>query len=668
MLSPMSMPKILFYITRDIERALGLSVETEGYFIISNSTPFSKQIAEGQSNILLIEESTLFDTHELLNHESTQKFIKKNSTEKKPNILVFKNTTTIEKICAEKNWNLLNPSAKLSQTIEEKISQVEWLGDLTKYLPPHKIELAKNVLYTNAWFEDRPFMLQFNRAHTGLGTLFISSPEELSEIQTKFPDRPVRITKFIGGPMLTSNNVVTPNTILMGNVSYQITGLALFTENPFATIGNDWGLPHKILQEKHFTKLTEITKAIGEKLRACGWKGLFGIDAIYDPETDDIFLIEINARQPASTTYESQLQKKSLTTFEAHIQALLDIDLKNTELTKITDGAQIIIRKSDLTTQKNQNEIIEKLQSLNLELNMIPYTNTEPGSDWIRIQSHQSIMKAPAEFNSIGQQIQHIMPASRKILSLEALSVITNYTLLPFPDKDVSCPYFNNRRSKVRAGLRVLLGKGSPTEIVEEAQLFALREKVNLNQLSNEDLKKFLVDHNLGIDCSAFAYSILNIEYKIKNTSELSSKLFYPNISLIRKLLIQLRPIENINVRTLAHEKNSRMVELKDVSPGDMIIILNSGKDHTLNHILIVLRVEYGENFPKAIQYVHSFQWSTDGKYNHGIKDGTIEITNIQKPLLEQNWIEAEKIGDENETYLRAKEAEVLELKRLKVL
>ena len=394
----------LFYVTRDIERAIGVPLSPPFYFIISNFTPFSKTLAEGRTNILLVESEALLDTHELLNHKTVQDFITKNCENNKANILVFKNTAVIEKICADMNWHLLNPSAKLSQTIEEKISQVEWLDELRKYLPPHKIQVARDVV-----FDDKPFILQFNRAHTGLGTMLITSEFELADIQNKFPDRPVRITQFIDGPMLTSNNVVCTDKILLGNISYQITGTAPFTDNPFTTIGNDWSLPHTLLDDKLKAQYHTIATNIGNKLREFGWKGLFGIDVIFDTAAQKLYLIEINARQPASTTYESILQEK-YTTFEAHLAALTDAP--TSELTQITDGAQIIVRNSEYMKGKKQENIIQKLTDLNLDLNIILYTNTVPGSDWIRIQTTQSLFTAHNIFNDLGEKIKKTLEES----------------------------------------------------------------------------------------------------------------------------------------------------------------------------------------------------------------------------------------------------------------
>lgn len=345
------------YVTRDIERALGIPRETParhqpalqalaggpGYFIITNEAPF-------------VKEGERLDTHELLALPATAEFIQKL---RKPKILVFKNTPQIERICEAKNWRLLNPSAALGNLVEEKISQVEWLGELARFLPPHQILLCKDIQFTG-----EPFVLQFNRAHTGLGTIHIKTEGDLERVKKQFPDRPARVTTFISGPVFTNNTVVAKDAILFGNISYQITGLSPFTNNPFATIGNDWGFAKRALSREQTERFHEIARAVGEKLRKDGWKGLFGIDVIVDERNGQLFLLEINARQPASTTYESQLQHEArsmkhearLTTFEAHLAALLGEPLVNYSLIPIDDGAQIFLRNAD-------GDIVQRFQS-----------------------------------------------------------------------------------------------------------------------------------------------------------------------------------------------------------------------------------------------------------------------------------------------------------------
>src|SRR3989344_4173036 len=99
-----------------------------------------------------------------------------------------------------------------------------------------------------------------------------------------------------------------------------------------------------------------------------------------------------------------------------------------------------------------------------------------------------------------------------KTLSKNALDVMEQYLHLPFAKQHISCPYFNNKRSGIRGGLRALIGKGSPEEIAEEAKILAMKEHVLLNTLANDALKQFLVNHTIGIDCSGFVYHVLAAE------------------------------------------------------------------------------------------------------------------------------------------------------------
>ncbi len=393
--------KTTIYIARDLERALGPQNACPSFFIITNSTPFAKEMAKNNPNIVTIPSLELLDTPELLVHPATKEFIAKHPN---PHLVVFKNLRIIEKICAEHGWKLLNPSATLSQQIEEKISQVEWLGELKKFLPPHHIDILSQVK-----FSGEPFILQFNRAHTGGGTFLIKDQSTLTALATKFPNRPVRATSYIKGNMLTSNNIVTNTDVIVGNINYQITGLTPFAKLLFATIGNDWALPKKLLSPEQTEKYHDMVTAIGEKLRASGWRGLFGVDVIL-ADTGELYLIEINARQPASTTYESVLQEKArvndqeYTTFSAHLAALAHEPIDPKSYITIADGAQIILRQTE------PNISAEKINTLATELtaagfHCIAYANRELGADLLRIQSPHGLMAAPNTFNDAGGRI-----------------------------------------------------------------------------------------------------------------------------------------------------------------------------------------------------------------------------------------------------------------------
>ncbi len=371
------------YVTKDKERADGI-VENENYSIVA-----------GDGTI---------DTLELLSEPQTEEAI----SSRNASVLVFKNNKQIEEFVHSKGWKFLNPSAELAEKIENKITQVAWLDELAELLPPHHITLVKKIVRDTS-AEEATSVVQWAHSHTGEGTIHIKKESDLKTIQEKFPEREARVTTFIKGPMFTANIVVAKDKILIGNISYQITGIAPFTDTPFSTIGNDWTVPFSILTEKHLEEFNDIALQIGKKMQSEGWKGLFGIDVVYDEERDKLFLIEINARQSASTTYESQLQEKAralgvpgITVFEANLAALTDSPITE-PLILINDGAQIIQRVTSST---------KKVDSTKLEeagYKVIKYKNIKLNSDLARIQSERGIMEAHNKFNKRGKEIEELI-------------------------------------------------------------------------------------------------------------------------------------------------------------------------------------------------------------------------------------------------------------------
>ena len=388
----------IIYVTRDIERALGMEPNKD-YIIISNKTAYGEEIKKQYPDFVhLISGEKLLGTTELLSHPDTNKLITPNS-----NILVFKNTLRVETEINNRHWNVLNPKSHLSERVENKLSQIRWLGELAKYLPPHTTKLTKQIMWKN-----EPFIVQWAHGHTGDGTILVKTMEELSSLQAKFPERIARISTFINGLSFTVNAVVAVNKILMGNISYQITGLQPFTDNQFSTVGNDWGLAKKILNSRDLENIQTIVRDVGIKLQKDGWRGLFGVDFVMEEKSRKIYLIEINARQPASTTFESILENKEkeknikgITTFEAHLRALLNLPIDQ-NIIEINDGAQIVQR----VTKHIQGVFNEEIMNLKKKgYDVLVYENTIPNSDLVRIQSTTSIMDNHNIQNSKGLEI-----------------------------------------------------------------------------------------------------------------------------------------------------------------------------------------------------------------------------------------------------------------------
>ncbi len=418
----------IIYVVRDIERALGMTPSAD-HIVIANRSTYAEEIQKQYPDFVFLAEGNVqLDTYDILLIPDVQELI----AAKKASILVFKNTKRIEELCAEKKWTLLNPSASLAEKVENKISQVEWLNEDSSVLPLHAVgtvsEISKKIYPQTGkgLFDGEPFILQWAHSHTGEGTALIAGgskgKKDFDLILSKFPSRDVRVTRFVNGPVFTANVCVLGNETLIGNISYQITGMLPFTENPFSTVGNDWSLPHSILTEERLEEFNTIAKKMADRMRAAGWKGLFGIDCIYDSERNMLHLIEINARQPASTTYESQLQTKlrahgieGMTTFGAHITAVSSTaeKIKKTDKNKIieiNDGAQIIERVTLFSEKKTKDDITVTIEALRGQgYTVIAYDNGKINSDLLRIQSTRGIMETHNKFNSRGKEILTII-------------------------------------------------------------------------------------------------------------------------------------------------------------------------------------------------------------------------------------------------------------------
>jgi hypothetical protein len=246
-----------------------------------------------------------------------------------------------------------------------------------------------------------------------------------------------------------------------------------------------------------------------------------------------------------------------------------------------------------------------------------------------------------------------------KLLSEKALTVIDQYLHFKIGGATISIPYYNNRHKQTRAALRALIGKGSPRDIHDEVEIILVKEG-GAGAISG-NIKEFLVDHDIGIDCSGFAYYVLSAESLARGKGSLDRHLKFPLAkSLIRKFLAKIRPAENISVATLAHDKNSYIVPMKEVQPGDMITmmspdvnsgVISAGRDH----ILVISQVEYQNFIPTTIHYVHSVAWPTDGEYGHGVRVGQIDILDPEKSILEQNWSEKDALerGKNSRTEIR---------------
>jgi uncharacterized Fe-S cluster-containing radical SAM superfamily protein len=197
------------------------------------------------------------------------------------------------------------------------------------------------------------------------------------------------------------------------------------------------------------------------------------------------------------------------------------------------------------------------------------------------------------------------------------------YTHLPLGGKEVACPYWMNVLKKGYFGPTG--GKGRPEDIVKAANEIARKAGIDLNLLSAEEIVHFLKSQKIGVDCSGFAFWLLDALDKEKGGD-----------GLVNDLPVTGRfPASLASVKLLTSEKIAFPVSLKEVQVGDLIRLRHG------RHVAVVYGLEK-EGSLRQLEYVHSSSWTQ----TKGVHLAAIEIANENKGLEDQVWKEIDRNGN----------------------
>jgi len=427
----------LFYLSNDPERSLGLENTLDNYHIVHiDKSQYLNVFDKNNTKYFCLEKltdqnKTFRSSLKLLQNKETQKYIKnicisnllQPSTASTLNnyilkyIQTFKISPAFEVLAKKLGFKVLNTSVKLNRLFEDKLSQFNELKDLDITLPetflakPGKISFEKIKQHL-----DLPFVIQFNRGHTGGGTIIINNTEDYQNLVTKNNKRTVKFSQYITGLPYTINAVIGKKETYIGGLSYQITGIPELTKFKGGTVGNDFGFRGSI-NKQVLNEIKRTVNTIAKHMHLSGYLGLFGLDFIV--KESKVYVIEINARQPASIPLYTQLQisQNVVPLAMIHLLEFLDIKYKidsakyNTEALEPIDFSQVFLR-ADQKVQIEQQFLQGhyqykhgKLNFINNEYNITTLKNDEcvvlsPAKDRIvsfngeltRIQMHKSVM------------------------------------------------------------------------------------------------------------------------------------------------------------------------------------------------------------------------------------------------------------------------------------
>lgn len=146
-----------------------------------------------------------------------------------------------------------------------------------------------------------PYVARAPFASSGLGTFLVGDDADAERLlEQPQADGPWLFEEYVGGGYsLNTTGVVGPQRTAVYAPSVQILGEPACSDLPFGFCGNDFATA-ATLPESVRGDATSQTRAIGERLRALGYRGAFGMDFVIDGR-GRVLPCEINPRFQNST-------------------------------------------------------------------------------------------------------------------------------------------------------------------------------------------------------------------------------------------------------------------------------------------------------------------------------------------------------------------------------
>jgi hypothetical protein len=213
------------------------------------------------------------------------------------------------------------------------------------------------------------------------------------------------------------------------------------------------------------------------------------------------------------------------------------------------------------------------------------------------------------------------------------LNLIESYFSLRLGNSVVKTPYYINLKNKMNSGkhLRSLTGKGLPEEIVLETMIKARLRNVALTDLNTDEIRLFMQNEGIGVDCSGFVYHVLDAWSLFDNKRSIRKFLKYDN-SVRTYISVILRPSCNTSADTMTNSANTSRVRLKDVRPGDLLRLKGISRG---DHIAIVTAVEMTNGHVTWFEFAQSSQQFGD---DNGVRISRVLVSDDERSLLEQGW------------------------------
>jgi glutathione synthase/RimK-type ligase-like ATP-grasp enzyme len=390
--------KPLIFFCREVERAIGLETVLENYHIacVEDSAIVDQLLENGVSVFCLEREIKNIEsksTNHLLNDSKLKTWIEQIAKGNGFYAMTFLPSQTIKFKVEKLGGELLANDYEMYLKFENKILAAKFFAQNNIQTPKNIVKKIDEIKFSGLFNllslqgEDRgegkgehfeKFVLQLDRAHTGSGTFIIENENEFLKLQEEFKGNEVKFSEYINGKTYTLNVCITENRNFVGPVQYQIPGVPELTTSSGTTVGNDFVKAKQDLENSAaYEKIKVEIEKLSLALKNIGYRGLFGIDLMID-QSENVYIIEINARQTANIPFQTQIELKLGTTPLALISvgSWLGINVDSVEykyLKLIEKGSQLFLRalndstKIDFEPKSGEYKLLSDNSAINWE-------------------------------------------------------------------------------------------------------------------------------------------------------------------------------------------------------------------------------------------------------------------------------------------------------------
>lgn len=213
----------------------------------------------------------------------------------------------------------------------------------------------------------QPFVIQGSLGASGGDTFLVNTETEFKKAIEKI-DGEFKTSRYIQNNIPLSVHVcILEDQIIIHGPYLQLMGLPELSSNPFQFGGNDTN--QSLLDQSFSEQVRNTTLKISEYVKAEGFRGIFGIDYLWDQDIDTVYPQELNTRLVGLTRLLTGIQKD---------QGILPDLLKHIEVFNIpcySQRCKKLCRKDIDLSQRDYSQVIIRNNSgkkINVSRNLEP--------------------------------------------------------------------------------------------------------------------------------------------------------------------------------------------------------------------------------------------------------------------------------------------------------